>query len=92
MNEVVVGFLFQFRLDYILHLAAYFLITLLQVSAYGISRSFFLFMVGFAFIEEGHQYFIPGRSMNPLDFLVDVAGISLAYLVKFATKRYSGYK
>ncbi len=29
----------------------------------------------YAFIDEIHQSFVPGRSCDPLDFLVDVVGI-----------------
>lgn len=41
-------------------------------------KEFTGFLIGtlYAFTDEIHQYFVPGRSCDPLDFLVDVAGIS----------------
>ena len=41
-----------------------------------------LFIVVFAFLDEMHQYIIPGRDSDPLDFVTDVVGafLVLVYL------------
>ncbi len=45
-----------------------------------------LFGVIFALTDEIHQYFVPGRSCDPVDFLVDSIAIILSI---FVTKRLS---
>ncbi len=41
-----------------------------------------LFIVVFAFLDEMHQYLIPGRASDPLDFATDLVGafLVLVYL------------
>lgn len=40
--------------------------TVMQLLVWGIA---------YACVEEGHQYFIPGRTLNPMDFFFDVCGL-----------------
>lgn len=49
--------------------------------------------VGWAYgaVDEWHQSFVPGRSPDPADFLVDVAGVTAGYVVfLFLARRIAG--
>ena len=37
--------------------------------------------IGWAGLDEIHQAFVPGRDASPYDFLADVMGIGVAYLI-----------
>ncbi len=47
-----------------------------------------LIVIGFAIFDEWHQQFIPGRSMEPMDFLADLAGAFLSQLFIIPLKHY----
>ncbi|MDH4156512.1 MAG: VanZ family protein [candidate division Zixibacteria bacterium] len=53
-----------------------------------------LFVVVFAFLDEMHQYLIPGRDSDPLDFATDLLGAFLVlvyvWLVRKRTRRPKG--
>ena len=40
----------------------------------------------YAFSDEVHQYFVPGRFADPIDFLADSFGILLVVLVYYASR------
>ena len=48
-----------------------------------------LVAVGIAYgaIDEWHQSFVPGRSPDPWDFLVDLAGVTFGYVVLLLSMR-----
>lgn len=81
---------FKFRIDYILHLGAYFglafLFILWQINDLvnkhflGILLTLFI-CVGFAYGTEIIQLFVPGRTYNINDFIANSAGITMAYLL-----------
>ena len=71
----------EWRLDYLLHFLAYTVISVLLVLAYGRRVYLFAGLLVFAFLEEGHQYWIPERTVNPYDFLFDFFGISFIFLL-----------
>ncbi len=43
----------------------------------------YIFGVLFAFSDEVHQYFVPGRSCDPVDFLVDSIALGTALILLF---------
>lgn len=54
-------------------------------------NSFYTLLIGsiYGIFDEIHQYFIPGRSMEFLDFVADFIGLVLAlFFVLFLTKVY----
>jgi VanZ family protein len=71
----------EWRLDYVLHFIAYLCISALMVLAYGHRVRLFAGLVIFALLEEVHQYWIPGRTVNPYDFLFDFLGISFTFIL-----------
>jgi len=81
---------FKFRIDYLLHLGAYFglafLFILWQINVL-VNKHFFgimlslLICVGFAYSTEIIQLFVPGRTYNLNDFIANSAGITMAYLL-----------
>jgi len=77
---------FDFRLDYLLHFIAYFVIGISAALAYRPNWKVLLLLIIFAIAEEGHQYWIPSRTLNPVDFMYDMiglfSGIGLIYLRK----------
>lgn len=79
---------FDFRIDYILHFSVYVVLALL----YGAKQVFkgeeitfntlkkpFFWLILFAALEEGHQYFITGRTLNPVDFFYNVLGLTITF-------------
>ena len=69
------------RLDYLLHFGAYFVIGVLGGLAYRINPRLVLLLLVFAAVEEGHQYWIPARTFNPVDYLFDVLGLVLGLVL-----------
>jgi VanZ family protein len=69
------------RLDYMLHFIAYFIIGMFYMKSYPLSFKGVLLIIGYAVIEEVHQYWIPGRTLNPVDLLFDLAGLAAAILI-----------
>lgn len=63
------------RFDYVLHFGAYLVIGILGGLAYRVRLRLVLLLFLFAAIEEGHQYWIPARTFNPIDYLFDVLGL-----------------
>lgn len=74
------------RPDYLLHFFAYCILGSLSILAYKTRWKTFLIMIVFAVIEEGHQYWVPYRTLNGFDLISDLAGLGfifgIAYLVK----------
>ena len=52
----------------------------------------YLFGVLYAFSDELHQLFVPGRSCDPLDFLADSIGVALGIGIILAAQRMYGEK
>ncbi len=83
------------NIDKIEHFFLYLVFGGLLESAYGRTRVpeekgiLFSFVLGsvYAFTDEVHQYFVPGRSCDFLDFLTDAAGISVGILLVVWRKR-----
>ena len=67
----------SFRLDYLLHFIAYLIIGSLAALAYRSNIRLYFLLILFAVLEEGHQYWIPHRTMNHVDFMYDVLGITV---------------
>jgi len=77
----------EIRLDYLIHLAEYGLLGFLTFTTFagedfrpGIKRLIFLtvLLILFAFLDEFHQKFIPGRTFNIKDLYSNVSGIMLS--------------
>ena len=66
------------RLDYLLHLLAYATIGLLYSLVWKPGWKGILLLLAFSIAEEGHQYWIPGRTLNPVDWIWDITGLLLA--------------
>ncbi len=49
------------------------------------------FGIIYAMSDELHQYFVPGRSCDPVDFLVDSIGIIIAVLILVKWKSLSTF-
>ncbi len=75
LNRTVDTDFIDFRLDYLLHFVAYAFIATIACVAYQPNWKVLLLLVLFAIAEEGHQYWIPSRTLNPIDFFFDVAGL-----------------
>lgn len=87
---------FKFRLDYWLHLGAYFgvaflfiiwHINYLIISQLKTILLSFLLCVCFAYATEFVQIFVPGRTYNIKDFIANMIGISIAYSLFVVFKR-----
>jgi VanZ family protein len=80
--------------DKSLHFAAYFMLGLLTVRAVlgGVPARVtrrgamlaLLIAIGYGVFDEGHQYFVPGRSADVFDLLADSAGVAAALVVCWA--------
>ena len=77
----------SFRFDYLFHLLAYTVLTFLYIKAYNPRFRGFLLLTGYAAFEEVHQLIIPGRTMNPVDFGFDLAGITLIFVIWLFMKK-----
>jgi VanZ family protein len=80
----------EFRLDYLIHTIEYGVLTFLTFLTFaggdflkGIKRKQLITvcLIVFAFADEFHQKFVPGRTYNLIDFLSNVIGIALAVAV-----------
>jgi len=87
---------FKFRLDYWLHLGAYFgvafLFILWQINSLVDKRLMVIlvslcFCIGFAYATEFVQLFVPGRTYNIKDFVANLIGILMAYSLFVVFKR-----
>ena len=71
----------------IYHITAFFFFTAFLLIAISKGRSLkkllagTLFAITYAFTDEIHQYFVPGRSCNLFDIGLDSAGITIALLI-----------
>ncbi|MBI5465321.1 VanZ family protein, partial [Candidatus Gottesmanbacteria bacterium] len=71
---------FDFIVPNLAHLTEYgILFALIWRGSKSVSVSFFLAII-YAFSDEFHQTFVPGRTADPLDLLIDVCGMMLASL------------
>jgi VanZ family protein len=76
--------------DYVLHMGEYFLLSLLLIRAVrkGLFQpeTAFEWFMGIVFpffygiLDEIHQYFVPGRTADIRDVLLDLIGATLGYL------------
>jgi VanZ family protein len=67
---------------FFMHVAAYFLCSLLGLLAFHNVTLKILFLVfAHGLLIEGIQYFIPYRSFNPLDIMANMSGILAAFFV-----------
>jgi VanZ family protein len=84
--------------DKVMHFTAYFglgillNLTLMFQNRYPvlkIKNAFYTLLIGsvYGVIDEVHQYFIPGRSMEFLDFLADFLGLVLAVILVLSLVR-----
>lgn len=73
------------RLDYLIHICEYGFLTFISFLTFsekdfniGLKRSLVVVicLIIFAFADEFHQKFIPGRSYNIFDFVSNVTGIA----------------
>lgn len=79
----------DFRYDYLFHFLAYAAITVLYIQAYRPRLHGFLLLAIYAALEEAHQFWIPGRTLNPVDFGFDLAGLLLIGLLWLAWHRFN---
>lgn len=59
----------------------------LQADKYHLLVYLIVFSVLFAFLDEMHQYFVPGRAMLAMDILIDTASAVLSYKLYSTLKR-----
>ncbi|MFW5644467.1 MAG: VanZ family protein [Bacteroidota bacterium] len=88
-----------FRFDYLLHFLLYAIIPILYFFAEGaglkkiFKENYYLILLGllFAILTEIQQYYIPGRSFNPIDLGLNVTGfISGIFLGRFLHRKITG--
>lgn len=78
-----------FYLEFLLkksgHVISYFILTLLWIKTLGTKNTdkSILYSLSYAFTDEIHQLFVPGRTGVLTDILFDSLGISLAVLVNY---------
>mgnify|MGYP006300021001 CR=1 FL=1 len=75
------------RLDYLFHFLAYVTIGFLYLHAYQPTLTGIFLIIGYAVVEEIHQYWIPGRTLNPVDLGFDLAGLGIIILIWFLGRR-----
>lgn len=88
----IVGF--ELRLDYWLHLGAYFgvafLFILSRIEQFVSKPKFFfwgiIFCSIYAYLTELIQFFVPGRTYNIYDFVANISGVSIAFMLFFLLK------
>lgn len=84
--------IFEIRLDYVFHFIMYFagIYVFWQwkfISFYE-RRKFMIFLffviwMAFSFLFEYFQHYIPGRSYNPVDLLMNLTGVFTASILSF---------
>ncbi|MDO8682760.1 MAG: VanZ family protein [Armatimonadota bacterium] len=82
------------------HFMAYGILALtlyraIRLSVPGRSRAYHAFMTIvvaalYGITDEGHQHFVPGRSMSPYDLMADTIGASIAAVVMNLTRMIGG--
>ncbi len=79
------GFYLEFLLKKSGHVISYFVLSLLWLKTLGTKNSdkSILYSLGYAFTDEIHQLFVPGRTGTLTDIIFDSLGISLAVLVNY---------
>lgn len=90
-----------FRFDYLEHFILYAAIPVLYFLADGaslkkiIKDNYYIILLGilFSVLTEIYQYFIPGRSFNPIDLMLNLGGFIAGILIsKFILFPYSDIK
>jgi len=70
------------------HFTLYFFYGISAYLFFRNARNSIIFASIYAASDELHQYFVPGRSCDPMDLMVDIAGIILGtLLIYFARKK-----
>ncbi len=67
--------------SFILHFFLYFFYGISILLAIGKFWYSYMFGVLYALSDEIHQYFVPGRTCDPRDFLVDSIGLLVGMLI-----------
>lgn len=70
MEYFVLGILLSYALRQHVSIKRAFIVAIVIASAYGI-------------LDEIHQYFVPGRDCDPLDWFIDLLGASFGALIAF---------
>lgn len=78
----------SFLIRKLAHIFLYFILYLLSYNVFKNKKYSFLFCLIFAITDEVHQYFIPGRSCEIRDILIDTIGAFLGYLTIFFKKSF----
>ena len=81
------------RIDYLAHLAAYFLLGFFFIKGYlrntGIKYKFAILIVGIGLIygvlTEVIQLYVKGRTFNPIDLIYNCAGITIGLVITMAS-------
>ncbi len=90
-----------FRTDYLEHFLLFVILPVLYFFAEGaglkklFNDNYYILLIGllFAVLTEIQQYYIPGRSFNPIDLILNITGfISGIYIGKYAYKRIVNHK
>ena len=72
----------------IFHFILYFFYGITSLLFFRNVRNSIIFASLYAASDELHQYFVPGRSCDPMDLLVDILGILVGtILIYFARKK-----
>lgn len=86
----------EFRLDYFLHLGAYFGVAFLLIiwqfdklkeRNFSMVFASMFFCLAFAFSTEVLQMLVPYRNFNPNDFIANASGIFITYLLFIVFRR-----
>ena len=73
VNSFLVRKLAHFLLFFLLEMLVYFSIKSIKYS--------FIFVCLYAILDEVHQYFVPGRSCEVRDMIIDISGCVLAIII-----------
>lgn len=74
--------------DKVGHFGLYFILGLLSLKPFldqKVRISFFCILFGL--IDETHQYFIPGRHFDLLDWMADTIGVSTAFIMIYCLEK-----
>ena len=63
------------------HFSLFFILELILFLTFKNIRLSFFISLGYALLDEFHQYFVPGRSCELRDVLIDISGCILAILI-----------
>lgn len=84
------GFYLEFLFKKSGHVISYFILTLLWIKTLGTKNTdkSVLYSLSYAFTDEIHQLFVPGRTGVLTDIIFDSFGISLAVLVNYLAHKW----